>query len=192
VDPDDRLRLDYEQTTELYRTLVDVRFKLLAIVPTISGAAVGLLGKPRSAAELLAVGLIGFSATLGIFFYELRNTQIHDAVVHRAKELERHLGLASSLGASQGGLFSERPARTIRLLGLVTVVHDRGLALVYGAALAGWSYLVVWGALRALDVGEARKVGGAIGVIVGLIVVAELERIDRRADKAGRPPDKRT
>ncbi|MGZ4383713.1 MAG: hypothetical protein ACXVY3_03865, partial [Gaiellaceae bacterium] len=76
MDADERLRLDYEQTTELYRTLLDVRFKLLAIVPTISGVAVGLLDKPRPAIELLAVGLLGLVATLGVFVYELRNTQI--------------------------------------------------------------------------------------------------------------------
>ncbi|MGZ4399930.1 MAG: hypothetical protein ACXVYM_03580, partial [Gaiellaceae bacterium] len=163
MDADERLRLDYEQTTELYRTLLDVRFKLLAIVPTISGVAVGLLDKPRPAIELLAVGLLGLVATLGIFVYELRNTQIHDAVVHRAKELERRLGFPSGLpGVDSGGLFTQRPARSVRLFGLVGVVHDRGLGLVYGAALAGWSYLVGWGALKALDVGEARKAGGAI------------------------------
>ena len=50
------LRLDYEQTTDLLRTLADVRFKLLALVPTLSGAAVALLGHPGSAAELLALG----------------------------------------------------------------------------------------------------------------------------------------
>ncbi|MGZ4400556.1 MAG: hypothetical protein ACXVYM_06760 [Gaiellaceae bacterium] len=75
--------------------------------------------------------------------------------------------------------------RSVRLFGLVGVVHDRGLGLVYGAALAGWSYLVGWGALKALDVGEARKAGGAIAVVVGLLALAEVERIDRRGDKAG-------
>jgi hypothetical protein len=40
-DVDERLRLDYDQTTDLVRTLTDVRFKLLAFVPTISGAADG-------------------------------------------------------------------------------------------------------------------------------------------------------
>ncbi|MGZ4358315.1 MAG: hypothetical protein ACXVY8_05270 [Gaiellaceae bacterium] len=186
MDADERLRLDYEQTTELYRTLLDVRFKLLAIVPTISGVAVGLLDKPRPAIELLAVGLLGLVATLGVFVYELRNTQIHDAVVHRAKELERRLGFPSGLpGVDSGGLFTQRSVRSVRLFGLVGVVHDRGLGLVYGAALAGWSYLVGWGALKALDVGEARKAGGAIAVVVGLLALAEVERIDRRGDKAG-------
>ena len=189
VDADDRLRFDYEQTTQLHRVLVDVRFKLLALVPTIAGAAVGLMGRPRPPAELLAVGLLGLAATVGVLLYELRNSQIHDALVHRAKELERRLMFSSTLGGDGwGGLFTERPKRTIRFLGLVTAVHDRGLALVYGAALAGWSYLVGWGALGALGIGDARAAGAAIGLAVGVIIVAEIVRIDRRPDKAGGPP----
>ena len=50
---DDHLRVDYQQTTDLLRSLTDVRFKLLALVPTLSGAAVAVLGHPTSAAEFL-------------------------------------------------------------------------------------------------------------------------------------------
>src|SRR5688500_3630276 len=98
MDPDDRLQLDYDQTTQLLRTLTDVRFKLLAFVPTISGATVVVFGKPRPAVELLSVGLLGLLATLGIFLYELRNSQLLDSLVHRASVLERRLGFPSALG----------------------------------------------------------------------------------------------
>ena len=184
MDADDRLRLDYDQTTQLLRTLVDVRFKLIAFVPTIAGAAVGLLGRPRPAVELLAIGLLGLVATTGIFVYELRNTQIFDALVGRAAELERRLELASLSGVQgRAGVYGERPGHTVRLLGLVPVGQHRGLGLVYGAAVSGWSYLVAWGALKALDVHEARKLGGLAGLLAGLVVLAEVERIDRRPDK---------
>jgi hypothetical protein len=43
--------------------------------------------------------------------------------------------------------------------------------------LAGWTYLVAWGALRALDVGSARTVGAVIGGVVGSLLVAELSRL---------------
>jgi hypothetical protein len=179
------LRLDYGETTDLLRTLTDVRFKLLAFVPTISGAAVGLLGHGRSAAELLAVGAVGLSATLGVVVYELRNTQIYDYAVHRAKELETRLGLVSVSGSGgTGGFFNERPGRDVRIFGL-PVGHDRGLALVYGAAIGAWCYLLSWGALRALDVGEPRKIGGVVGVAAGLAVLIEFLRIDGRPNKAG-------
>src|SRR5689334_1178958 len=94
MDEADRLRLDYEQTTQLMRTLADIRFRLLAFVPTVAGATVALFSRPRSAAELLAIGLLGLFATIGILLYELRNSQILDAVVHRATALERRLELS--------------------------------------------------------------------------------------------------
>jgi len=183
MDEADRLRLDYEQTTQLMRALADIRFRLLAFVPTVAGATVALFSRPRSAAELLAIGLLGLFATIGILLYELRNSQIFDAVVHRATALERRLELSPMLDVEgpRGGLFTERPSRMLTLFGMVEVRHARGLGFVYGAALAGWTYLVVWGGLRALDVGAARKIGGLAGIVVGLLVAAEVERIGRRA-----------
>ncbi|HVM58402.1 MAG TPA: hypothetical protein VMT74_13125 [Gaiellaceae bacterium] len=160
----DALRLDYAQTTDLLRGITDVRFKLLAIVPTIAGAAVAFLGRGRSAAELLAVGLLGLAATLGILLYEVRNTQLYDYALRRAKELEARLGAPSIDGRdAPGGVFSERPGRDVR---------------VFGFALAGWSYLVAWGALRALGVGGAQKLGGIVGVVAGMLALVELLRIE--------------
>jgi hypothetical protein len=60
-----------------------------------------------------------------------------------------------------------------------------GLALVYGAALAGWTYVVAWGALRSLDVGDAQRTGGAIGIAVGVAALIDLVRIGRRRRVAG-------
>lgn len=173
----DRLRLDYDQTTDLMRTLTDVRFKLLALVPTLSGAAIALLGHPSSPQQLLAVGFIGLIATVGILLYELRNSQIYDYATRRAEQIERALGLVSFGETGTGGLFGERPDRSLRLFGVSTVDRDRGLALVYGAALAGWVYLAAWGALSALNVGSPRPIGAAIAGGIGLIVLVELVRI---------------
>lgn len=184
----DRLRLDYQQTTDFLRTLTDVRFKLLALVPTLSGAAVALVGHPSSAVELLALGLLGLAATLGILLYELRNSQLYDYATRRAQQIEVALGLPSlSSDAHPGGLFSERPPTSLRLLGVATVNRDRGLALVYSAALAGWTYLLAWGALRAAHVGDARPIGAAIGLAVGLILLAELVRLHERPDRRTSP-----
>ena len=170
MDANDALRLDYEQTTELMRTLTDIRFKLLAFVPTIAGAAVGFLGSGQSAAELLALGLLGLVATSGVLLYELRNSELYDSIIVRAAELEQKLGL---------GLLNERAQKRATLFGVVAARHERGVGLVYGAALAGWTYLVVWGGLRALDVAGARKIGAVVGIVVGVAVVAEVERLAR-------------
>jgi len=168
------LRLDYAQTTELLRGITDVRFRLLAIVPTLAGAAVAFMSRGRPAAELLAVGLLGLAATVGIVLYEVRNTQLYDYAIRRAKELEARLD-------GTGGLFTDRPGRDVRVFGLALAGHERGLALVYGAAIAGWTYLVVWGGLRALDVGGAQKIGGIVGIVVGVLALVELLRIEPSA-----------
>jgi hypothetical protein len=182
LDADDRLRLDYEQTTQYLRTLIDVRFRLLAFVPTVTGVAVAIVGQPRPAAELLGVGVLGLLATLGIFVYELRNTQISGTMIRRAAELERQLRLPSSLGGqASGGLYAERPGITVQLLGFLPVSHGLGLALVYSAAIAGWSYLVAWGGLKAVDTPRAQAAGAALGAVAGVIVLFEVERFHRRA-----------
>jgi hypothetical protein len=191
VEPDKRelLRLDYGQTAELVRTLTDIRFKLLAFVPTIAGATVGLVSNTASAAQLVGVGLLGFTATVGVLMYELRNSQLYDAAVHRAKVLEDRLHFASVRSEEgTGGPFTERPARSVKLLGSITAWHDRALALVYGAALAGWAYLIGWGFLGAVDVPFAREWGAGLGLLVGALVVVDVHRVDRSANK---PPSAR-
>ena len=177
---DDRLKLEYEQTLQLVHSLTDVRFKLLAFVPTVAGFGVGFFGKARPAAELLAVGLIGLAATIGIFVYELRNSQIYTGAVRRARELEGTL----EMPAGPGSLLTEHRGPAARLFGLFAAWQSRGVAIVYGAALGGWMYLFAWGALRALDVANARNVGAVIAVVFGLLVIADAEWIDRRSAQA--------
>jgi hypothetical protein len=169
---DDRLRLEYDRAVAIFRDLTDIRFKLLALVPTLAGAAVGLLKGDQAAVTLLAVGVLGLSATLGILVYELRNSEVRRGAAKRAAELEREL-----LGAR---LVTSRAKGSPRLFGLLPLEHSLGLALVYGAALAGWSYLVAWGVLDAVNASNAREIGVAIGAVAGLLVLFEVLRIDGR------------
>ncbi len=166
---EDAVRLDYDQTTQFIRELTDVRIKMLAFVPTISGAAVGLLGEPRPATELIGVAMLGLVATLGIFVYELRNAQVYDALIRRAAELERLLAFPTVQGLhGAGGVLGVRPGRWF--------AHDRGWALVYSAAIAGWSYLAAWGFLRWMLVDSAQTIAAVAGIAVGALVVVGLER----------------
>jgi hypothetical protein len=171
----DQLQLDYTQTTQLLRDLADTRLKLVALVPTISGAAVALLSRHPTSAQLLAVGALGLAATAGVVVYELGNSRLRDYALQRAARLERSLGT--------GGLFGERPDRRLRLLGL-ELGTERGLALVFGAAVGGWAYLLAWGALHSLGVHESQRTGGAIGLLAGLLVLIELTRIQPGAPAA--------
>jgi hypothetical protein len=191
MDAEDRLRLDYDRTTELVQSLLDTRFKLLALVPTIAGTAVGLVGTPRPAGELLGVGVLGLVATVGILLYELRNSEILEAMLQHAKVLERVLGLATGPRVhGPEGLLSLSAGTHGRFLGVLTAGHERAIGLVYGAALGGWSYLVAWGALAAFAVDGAREGGAAIGAVAGLAVMWDVERLGRAGVEAeGHPPN---
>lgn len=91
-----RLTLEYAQVNENFRTLSDIRFKLLAFVPTLAGAAVFLLSRfldvqadePSEYAVFWEIALLGFLATLGITLYDQRNTQLYDQLIVRASFLE--------------------------------------------------------------------------------------------------------
>jgi hypothetical protein len=145
----DRLELDYERTSEMFNLLADIRFKLIALVPAVAGVGTAVLGDGGMDAEIqLALGLLGLVATLGILVYELRNSELYNWAIHRAKHLERELGLSrSALGAPQGGVFGERVPAHRRFLGLVLIKHDPTLGLVYGAALGAWTWVALRGFL---------------------------------------------
>ncbi len=174
MEDDARLRLDYDQTTGLLRDLTETRFRLLALVPTIAGAAVGLLSSSRDSIELLAIGLLGLTATLGILVYELRAGEMKSGLVARARRLEAQLLVYGPLVEGGGR----------KLFGFIQVSHRRGVAFIFGAALAAWSYVVAWGALRALSVSSAREIGLAVGVAAGLAVFVEIERLEAEHETA--------
>ena len=54
--------------------------------------------------------------------------------------------------------------------------HDRGWALVYSAAIAGWSYLAAWGFLRWMLVDSSQTIAAVAGMAVGVLVAVGLER----------------
>jgi hypothetical protein len=59
------VELDYQQTGEMFKVLADIRFKLLALVPTVAGLGTALVGGDGIDPKVqLAVGLVGFAATL--------------------------------------------------------------------------------------------------------------------------------
>jgi hypothetical protein len=174
VDDQDPLRLEYDAANEALRGLTETRFKLLALVPSLAGAVVAAVSA-RSSVALLAIGLLGLIATFGVFVYELRNGQDKEALAGRVAELERHLlrGGRPLVGAARGKLF-----------GVVPVTHTLGIALVYGAALGGWSYLVAWGGLLAAGAGHARALGLVLGAVAGAAVVGEVLRLEQDRPRA--------
>jgi hypothetical protein len=180
----DRLELDYKQTSDIFKLLADIRFKLLALVPTVAGIGTALVGKKGIDAQVqLSIGLLGFVATSGILIYELRNSELYNWAIHRAKHLERALGLeASALGAAQGGVFGERVPQHWRLLRFVPVKHDPALALVYGSALAAWTWVWLEGLVSLVSDLSARTAFwlAFVGALaMGVLVIWLVGRHDR-------------
>jgi hypothetical protein len=158
----DRLQWDYEQTIESIRALTEIRFKLLAFVPTISGAGVALLTREGvSDSAKAGVGILGFLVSLGISFYDARNSELYNALVRRAKALEQDLKLRHvDDRITTGGQFTERPAETLFFFRLIPIRHGEALALIYSAVLAGWGFVALdgflttrWAAVSAAAVG---------------------------------------
>jgi hypothetical protein len=138
-------KLDYEQSLETYRQLADIRFKLLALVPTLSAAAVALLTTTEAIPRWERLGLagLGFLATLGIVLYDQRNTQFYNGAIGRVQELEKKLGFEPAGGDREGGLFRSRKEHATRHLFGLPINHDLGLALVYAPVLGAWVFAAV-------------------------------------------------
>jgi hypothetical protein len=159
------LRAEYQTAVDMVKLLCDIRFKCLTFVTAVIAVANLLLGNSSPVTRIM-LGLVGFLTTLGIAVYEMRNSQLYEAAMHRAKVLEKELhAVRSSKESLRGGLFSERPPyvestywknltheeraeardnQTAELMRFwrVEIKHDQGLALIYGAVLGGWAYMI--------------------------------------------------
>jgi hypothetical protein len=154
-----RLQWKYEQTVANISELTEIRFKLLAFVPTISGVGVALLSRQAVPDRAKAgVGILGFLVSLGITFYDAQNSAIYTSLRHRAEALEKDLE------------FTRLQPPEPSLFGMVPMRHGEGLALIYSAVLAGWAFVAADGFLSA-------KGAAPIAVAVGLGFLLQLRRI---------------
>ncbi len=150
------LKLEYKEVHAYWRTLTNIRFKLLAFVPTLAGLGVLLIPITINTEPLgaFAVGLLGFIATLGITFYDQRNTELYNASIHRAAVLEREMNKFKATrlikcydSAKVGGIFCLRPKRGRKFLGIL-MYHDLGLSMVYASALGAWLFIIIYSILK--------------------------------------------
>jgi hypothetical protein len=123
----------YSEVCTSWRALVDVRFKLLGFVPTISAALLSalLLKSNPEALGGVFIATFGLVVTLAIAVYDQRNSQLHDELISRARRIERDLGLAV-------GQFLGRPGSW------KFVNHDTALLTIYGATAAAWLAAIVF------------------------------------------------
>jgi len=172
VTGEDQRSLDYEQVVGIIELLTDVRFKLLALVPTVSGAAVGLLASADLApGAQVVLATLGFVVTVGIVFYEQRNTQFYNNAIGRAEYLEREMGFGAAPGDREGGYFRSRTRRPRKFFGVVPMRHDRALGLIYASVLGAWAFAAVAAIFRPLA-------AAAVGAGVAIVCFVEFERLD--------------
>jgi hypothetical protein len=136
---------EYGEVANNFRTLTDIRFRMLSFLPIISGlAAAGVAIK----GDLAGVGtftlaLLGLMATMGLATYNARNDQLYDELVSRAAAIERSLGLPD-------GQFANRPCAwlTIRIGFPLKINHRTAVAIIYAASAALWLNLLFAGILE--------------------------------------------
>jgi hypothetical protein len=127
----------YGQICNSWHVLIDIRFKLLGIVPAVSVLLIMNLlsndGVAKGLSQITKTGImiLGLIATLALFLYDIRNSELHDDLISRGRKIEDALGVHT--GQFRGRLKSSN----------WFVKHDRATLLIYGAAFATWVFAIV-------------------------------------------------
>lgn len=177
-----RLTLDYEQTLAYFHSLHEVRFKLLAFLPALTGLAVVLAPPNTTPAQQFALACIGLIVTLGITSYDQRNSVIYDRLVCRARFLEKKLAFYPLPDDIGGGPFHCRPPLK-KIAGVLLVWHIQGLTLVYSASITAWCYLGVASVLSKPWLIALMTIAAFVASYLGLRIVSRVHHIETREIK---------
>lgn len=147
------VQLLYAEVCKAHGAITNFRGKLLALVPTLSGAAFALIIGTRMDFDprlLLPVGIFGVVVAVGLFCYELRGMLLCLELRNRGDRLEREMQRpAADAGVEMRGHFLDRTEH--HSLGDACKLLKENLPIsvptasftVYGSAILGW--LVVTG-----------------------------------------------
>lgn len=164
---------EYEFVTEQFRALTEIRFKLLTLLPLGTIGTLGILESQDKLSSVSAgIALFGFTTTLAVWVYNLRNDQHYDELVARAAQIEREIGLHE-------GSFVQRPDRWHRLAFGISVEHRWPINLVYAASAALWLWIV----LTKRPGPELTPGVAAIGAVAFCAVAMQTLRISSEASK---------
>jgi len=167
---------EYSEVCSNFRTLTDIRFKLLAFLPIASAAAVATLNAAAVALYRggnekivvstvltlgLALSLFGLVATIGLATYNARNDQLYDDLVARAAEIERSLNIPD-------GAFANRPGPWLRLP-LWKIDHRTAVSWIYAASIALWLFGVAASGIGAIK-GELSQEVNSVAIVVAIVV----------------------
>src|SRR4051812_39483311 len=129
---------EYGEVSSNFRTLTDIRFRLLTLLP-IAAAATAAFKTDALSPGRLPLSLFGLVATIGLVSYNARNDQLYDELVGRAAAIERSLGL-------QDGAFANRPTSWLSFpVGPWSweVNHRLAIATLYMATVAFWLFMAI-------------------------------------------------
>jgi len=173
--------------------LTNIRFLPMTLLPGITGAAVTLLTKSDSPSTVLVVGLMGLFTSVGIIIYDVYNTALHDAAVHRAKWIERSLRLPPSTKKKEvGGLYNERPEHIDlnpdpKLAKKpLAVRQSRFVALIFGVVIGGWVHVIVHASSQLLPAswqpseGANHLVSTLLAVVVAALIAWKGPQLQER------------
>lgn len=122
----------YGEICNSWRMLIDVRFKLLGLVPTVSVALlISLLSRNKldeglSPFSRIVISIFGLLITLGISIYEQRNSELYGDLRDRARQIEKELGIDT--GQFLGRI---KPSK-------LWINHENAIKLIYGTSILGW------------------------------------------------------
>lgn len=131
------LKSIYSEVCATWRSLHDIRFKLLGLVPFVTvGVLVVILPGSGSGEHLSSwyakiIPSVGLLVTIGLLIYDTRNSELYDDLISRGRRIEAELGI-------QTGIFRGRrtPKRAL-------INHGTATGLIYGAAIFGWALSIV-------------------------------------------------
>jgi hypothetical protein len=116
----------YEKTADNVKQLEDIRFKLLAIVPSVSAIGIKELYAVDCESHVkVFFAILGIVITCSIFIFELRNRQIIKALNKKRIAMENEMGLTTAL-------FEKH----LQSNGIVT--HRAAMNLIYITAIVSW------------------------------------------------------
>lgn len=190
---DEKIKLDYERTAQYFCHLADVKFRLLALLPIVSGTALALIPTHFQPPETLVLGILGLVVTIGIVLYDQCNSQIYNSLVSRLNLIEKSLRLPAMRENKQvGGAFLDRPGcdRRRMLLGVLPANHGLALDFIYSASVAAWLFVITSACLSLLGLSSQPKATSLLmlPIILGVLLFINLRRIDNRSDLEGALP----
>ncbi len=136
----------YKEVCSSWKSLTDVRFKLLGFVPAVSVIAWGQLlssdglkSTPGTYAGIF-ISMLGLLVTIALRIYDLRNDSLYDDLISRGRKIEEELAIDT-------GIFRGR-----RNPPTWWINHSIPVKLIYGSAMAGWLMTAIWFLLITLNI----------------------------------------